>query len=75
MREKQRNLAVEFYDYQKAYDIVRHDWMLRVYRWMVVPEKVVNIISKLMSGWKTSYKEWENNRKQSNIYCERVSTG
>ena len=66
---------MEFYDYQKAYDIVRHDWMLRVYRWTVVPEKVVNVISKLMGGWKTSYREWENNKKQSNIYCERVSTG
>ena len=41
VREKQRNLAVAFYDYQKAYDMVRHDWMLRVYRWMGVPEKMV----------------------------------
>ena len=49
VREKQRNLVVAFYDYQKAYDMVRHDWMLRVYRWMGVPEKVANAISKLMS--------------------------
>ena len=32
VRDKQRNLAVAFYDYQKAYDMVRDDWMLRVYR-------------------------------------------
>ena len=44
VREKQRNLSVAFYDYQKAYDMVQHDWMLRVYRWMGVPEKVVNVI-------------------------------
>ena len=25
VKEKQMNLAVAFYDYQKAYDIVRHD--------------------------------------------------
>ena len=25
VREKKRNLAVSFYDYQKAYDMVRHD--------------------------------------------------
>ena len=25
VREKQMNLAVAFYDYQKAYDMVRHD--------------------------------------------------
>ena len=45
VREKQRNLAVAFYDYQKAYDMVRHGWQLRVYRWMGIPEKVVNVIS------------------------------
>ena len=53
VRNHQRNLAVAFYDYQKAYDMVRHDWMIRVYQWMGVPEKVVNVIVKLMEGWKT----------------------
>ena len=53
VRGKRRNLAVAFYDYRKAYDMVRHDWMLRVYRWMGVPEKVVNVLSELMEGWKT----------------------
>ena len=62
VRKKQRNLAVAFYDYQKAYDMVRHGWMLRVYRWMWVPEKVVNVISKLMSGWKTRLEVTENGK-------------
>ena len=53
VRGKKRNLAVAFYDYRKAYDKVRHDWMLRVYQWMGVPEKVVNVLSHLMKGWKT----------------------
>ena len=53
VRDQQRNLAVAFYDYQNAYDMVRHDWMIRVYQWMGVPQKVVNVISKLMEGWKT----------------------
>ena len=53
VRSKQRNLAVAFYDYQKAYDMVRHDWMLRVYRWMGVPEEIVKVLIKLMDGWKT----------------------
>ena len=52
MRDHQRNLAVSFYDYPKQYDMVRHDWMTRVYLWMGVPEKVVNVISKLMEGSK-----------------------
>ena len=62
VREKQSNLAVAFHDYQKAYDMVRHDWMLRVYRWMGVPEKVVNVIGKLMSGWKTRLEGTENGK-------------
>ena len=45
VRGKRRYLAVAFYDYRKAYDMVRHDWMLRVYPWMGVPEKVVNVNS------------------------------
>ena len=70
VREKQRNLAVEFYDYLKAYDMVRHDWMLRVYRWMEVPEKVVNVISKLMSGWKTRLEVTENGKTtKSRVIC------
>ena len=46
-------IKVAFYDCQKAYGMVRHDWMIRVYQWMGVPQKVVNVISKLMEGWKT----------------------
>ena len=52
VKNQQRNFAVAFYDYQKAYDMVRHDWMIRVYQWMGVPEKVVNVTVKLMEGWK-----------------------
>ena len=53
VRDQERNLVVAFYDYQKAYDMVRHDWMIRVYQWMEVTQKVVNVISKLMERWKT----------------------
>ena len=48
VRNQQRNLAVAFNGYQKVYDMVRHDWMIRVYQWMAVPEKAVNTIIKLM---------------------------
>ena len=62
VRNQQRNLAVAFYDYQKAYDMVRHDWMIRVYQWMGVPEKVVNVIVKLMEGWKTRLEVTEDGK-------------
>ena len=32
--------------------MVRHDQMTRVYQLMGIPEKVVNVMVKLMEGWK-----------------------
>ena len=52
VREKKRNLAVSFYDYQKAYDMVRHDWMIRVFTWMGYSSKLINVLKQLMDGWK-----------------------
>ena len=62
VRNQKRNLAVAFYDCQKEYNMVRHDWMTRVYQWMGVPEKVVNVIVKLMEGWKTRLKITEDGK-------------
>ena len=31
VRNKKRNVAVAFFNYQRAYDKVRHVWMMRVY--------------------------------------------
>ena len=62
MRNHQRNLAVAFYDYQKAYDMVRHGWMIRLYQWMGVPEKAVIAIVKLMEGWKTRLEVTEDGK-------------
>ena len=62
VRNQQRNLAVAFYDYQKAYDMVRHDWMIRVYQWMGVPQTVANVIVKLMEGWKTRLEVTEDGK-------------
>ena len=53
VRGKNRNLVVAFYDYQKAYDMVRHDWMVKVYRWMGIPAKVVTELKVIMGRWRT----------------------
>ena len=53
VREKKRNLVVSFYDYQKAYDMVRHDRMIRVFTWMGYASKLINVMKQLMDGWKT----------------------
>ena len=43
-----------------CYDTI--GWMIRVYQWMGVPEKVVNVITKLMEGWKTRLEVNENGK-------------
>ena len=53
VKEHHRDLAVAFYDYKKGYDMVHHDFMIMVYRWMGIPEKVCKLLETLMSMWKT----------------------
>ena len=62
VKNQQRNSAVAFYDYQKAYEMVQHSRMTRVYQWMGVPEKVVNVIVKLMERWKTRLEVTEDGK-------------
>ena len=53
VKQHHHNLAVAFYDYEKAYDKVHHDWMIRVYDWIGIPRNVIRLIVDLMSKWKT----------------------
>ena len=43
-----QNLAVAFYDYKKAYDKVHHDWMLKVYKWIGIPDNEITLLSSMM---------------------------
>jgi hypothetical protein len=52
VRSYHRDLAVAYYDYQKAYDKVHHDWVLRVFKWIGIPEAIIKIIEHMMSKWK-----------------------
>ena len=66
VRNQQSKVAVAFYSYQEAYDMVKHDWITRVYQWMGAPEKVVNVIIKLMEGWKTRLEVTEDGKILTN---------
>ena len=58
-----RNLAVAFYDYQKAYDKVHHDWMIRVYEWIGIPTVVISLLRELVNKWKTRLELWKDGKK------------
>lgn len=66
VRNKQRIFSAAFHDCQKAYDMVKHDTMTRVYKWMGVPERVVNVIIKLTGRWKTRLKVTDNEKVLTN---------
>ena len=58
-----RNLAVAFYDYQKAYDKVHHDWMVRVYEWIGIPTAAISLLRELMNKRKTRLELWKDGEK------------
>ena len=45
---------VSFYDYKKAYDNIHHDWILRVYKWIGIPDNVITLRRSMIRKWKTS---------------------
>ena len=51
-----QNLAVAFYDYKKAYDKVHHDWMLRVYKWIGMPDNIITLLNSIMRKWKQGWR-------------------
>ena len=74
VKQYHRNLAVAFYDYKKAYDKVHHDWMLRVYKWIGIPDEVIELISNLMELWKTRLEIWSKGEKTTSRWI-KISCG
>ena len=74
VKEYHRSLAVAFYDYKKIYDEVHHDWMLRVYQWICVPDEVIKLISNLMQLWKTRMEIWSKGENMTSRWIS-ISCG
>ena len=77
VRTHKRNSAVAYYDYRKAYDMVHHDWMLRVYEWMGITKSVCKVIEQLIMRWKTRLGVFAQGKKvvgRSDRNQERVFT-
>ena len=74
VKQYHRNLAVAFCDYKKAYDKVHHDWMLRVCKWIGIPDEVIELISNLMEFWKTRLEIWKKGEKKKSRWIN-ISSG
>ena len=53
VREHQRTAAAAYYDYQKAYDTVPHEWQIELMQWLQFHPNIINIMKHLQSIWKT----------------------
>lgn len=52
-KRNQRNLAMGWIDYKKAYDMVPDTWLLEAVRLVGVADNVVSLIKNSMINWKT----------------------
>ena len=71
VKQYHRNLAVTLYDYKKAYDKIHHDWMLREYKRIGIPDEVIKLISNLMELWKTRLEIWDKAEKTTSRWINR----
>ena len=75
--QKKRNLGVGFYIYRKAYDIVRHDLMLPVYRLMEVTQKNVECAkptNRGMENYVRDHMQRRNENPQIDKHLKRIFT-
>ena len=59
---------------KKTYDKVHHDWMLRLYKWVGVPDEVIELISNLMKLRKTRFEIWNKGEKMKSRWIY-ISSG
>jgi hypothetical protein len=52
-KEYERNLAISFFDYEKAYDSIPHEWQIRCFEICQIDKHVINILQQLQSIWRT----------------------
>ena len=52
-KKHQRNLAMGWIDYKKAYDMVPHSWVLETVKMVGVAENIIQLLGQSMLKWKT----------------------
>lgn len=53
--KKKRNLYTCFIDYKKEYDMVPHQWLVRVLRIYKIDDNVIRFLESLMKKWCTTF--------------------
>ena len=50
--QTEKNLAIAWIDYKKAYDIVLQCWIINCFKMYKISDEVINFIEKTMQTWK-----------------------
>ena len=51
-RMAKRNLAIEFIDYRKAYDMMPHSWLKETLKMVAVADNICRLLSHSTRNWK-----------------------
>ena len=52
--ENRRSLITMWLDYQKAFDSVPHEWLIKALELAKIPERIITAIKTLMKNWSTN---------------------
>ena len=52
-KKHQRNLAMEWIDYKKAYNIVPHGWMIEAMKIVGIADNIMNLFENNKETWRT----------------------
>ena len=53
VKDHQRIAAAAYYEYQKAYNSMLHEWQIEVMQWLKFHPNIISIMKQLQNIWKT----------------------
>ena len=53
-RKRKTSLSMAWVDYKKAYDMVRHSWIIATMGMAGLPDNIIGLIKQSMNKWKTN---------------------
>ena len=55
---RRKNLAIDWIDYKKAYDMVPQSWIINCLKMYKISDEVINFIEKIMKTWDSGNDSW-----------------
>ena len=65
VKQRQKNLAVGWIDYRKAFDMIPHNWILECLKIFGVNNEIHALLQESMKHWKIDLTCQEENQKRN----------